>query len=148
MKALTLLMAGVMILLTCTTETKKQPAQLDGTWEVVSWKRVRNDSIIYEFPGKITGSEMKIWSGNKFIFSGHYRRDTLEWDNCGGGTFTLENDHYTENIQYFPNHEVIGNQSKLILKMEGDTITQTWPADEDWQINKTFYNVQKLVKIK
>jgi len=126
----------------CTQQEVKSP--LEGVWQVVSWERMRGDTLVATFGKDFTGSEMKIWSGNYFNFVGQYKADTNVVDNYGGGTYKLNGNRYEENLLY-PNQVTV----KLLLEIKNDTVIQTWPVDENGQIIKTtgLNNVQKLVRM-
>jgi hypothetical protein len=135
-------MVIVLIIGGCTQQEVKSP--LGGVWQVVSWERMRGDTLVATLGKEFTGSEMKIWSGNHFAFVGQYKSDTIVINNYGGGTFKLEGNRYEEYF-LFPNQSTV----KLLLEIKNDTVIQTWPIDENGQIIKTtgLNNVQKLVRM-
>ena len=100
------------------------------------------------FLANYTGSDMKIWAKNYFIFVGRYKRDTTFTDNYGGGTYTLDGNRYQETILYHSIAEWVGNKPKMLLDVKGDSLIQTWPADDNWQINKSNYRIEKYVRLK
>lgn len=128
------------------TQEKKSPNE--GVWKVVSWERTVGDSISWKLPGNFTGSETKIVSNNHFLWVGRYKRDSTYLDNYGGGTCSLDGNHLEESIQYSASQSDVGSKVKLIWELKNDTATQTWPCDENWQINKNHLNIQKWVRIK
>ncbi len=134
----------VMILPGCTS---KKTSPMEGAWQVVSWERTAGDSLMWKFPGSFTGSEIKIWSEGYYSFAGRYKTDTAFVDNCGGGTYRIEGNHYEENVLYFPDQKVVGTTLRLLLEIHNDTLTQTWPVDENWQVIKSEYNIQKLKRL-
>jgi len=127
--------------------TQQQNEPMEGAWQVVSWEQGSADSMVSMFPGIVSGSEMKIWSKNHFAFAGQYKNDSTITDNCGGGTYQLNGIHYEETIMYFPDKSVIGTTIKLLLEIRNDTLIQTWPVDENWEIIKSNYNIQKLNRL-
>jgi len=130
----------------CTQQEIKSPNE--GAWKVVHWIRVTADTLEWEFPVNLTGSEMKVWSKNHFAFAGRYEMDTLSIDNCGGGSYQLDGIHCEESYLYFLNAQaLIGTSQRLLLEVKNDTLIQTWPCDENWQIDKSNYNIQKLVRM-
>ncbi len=134
----------LLILAACKNTEKKN--SLAGSYLTVSYKYYSHDTLKWSFPEMETGSEMKIWSDKNFVFSGTYRKDTTTRDNYGGGTYTLDGDHYTENIQLHSDKSYIGTSIKMLIKINGDTLTQTWPVDENWNISKESHLEQKLVR--
>jgi len=131
-----------LIIGSCTQQEIKSP--LEGVWQVVSWERMRGDTLVATFGKDFTGSEMKIWSGNYFNFVGQYKTDTNVVDNYGGGTYKLDGNRYEENLLY-PDQVTV----KLLLEIRNDTVIQTWPVDENGQIIKTtgLNNMQKLIRM-
>jgi hypothetical protein len=127
------------------TQQKSNP--IEGAWQVVSWQNIAGDSLVWELGVDYIGTEMKIWSKNHFAFAGRYQRDTTFIDNCGGGIYKLHGTHAEENILYFPDQSVVGTTIKLLYELKNDTLIQTWPADENWQVVKSRYNVQKLIRL-
>jgi hypothetical protein len=72
--------------------------------------------------------------------------DTATYDNYGGGTYKLDGTHCEESYLYFGEKSMVGTSQKLLLEIKNDTLIQTWPCDNNWQINKSNYNIQKLVR--
>jgi hypothetical protein len=143
-KIIFLSMVILLIIGSCTQQEVKSP--MEGPWQVVSWQRIAGDTLIWKLGEKLTGTEMKIWSGNYFNFVGRYKMDTAFLDNYGGGTYKLEGTHYEESYLYFVDKTMVGTSQRLLLEIKNDTLTQTWPCDANWQIDKSNYNVQKLTR--
>jgi hypothetical protein len=120
---------------------------IEGAWHVVSWEQMAGDSLISKFTRDYTGSEMKIWSKNHELFVGRYKKDTVFHDNCGGGTYKLDGNRYEETFLYFPDQKIVGTAQRLLLEIKNDTLIQTWPVDENWQVVKSKYNIQKLTRV-
>jgi hypothetical protein len=139
---------GLTLLIIVASCTQKKSSPMDGAWNLVSWEMKMGDSLVSKYQKDFTGSEMKIWTNNHFAFVGRYKSDTTFIDNCGGGTFKIDGTHYEETILYFPNQNAVGTSIKLLLEIKNDTLIQTWPLDENWQLIKANYNIQKLVRFK
>ena len=86
-KAIFLGMLIVLIIGSCNKKEVRSP--YEGAWKVVSWVYIEGDSIAWEFPKTLTGSEITIISKNHFLWGGRYNRDTTFINNWGGGTYTL-----------------------------------------------------------
>jgi hypothetical protein len=140
-----LIIAG--LILSC-TQQKEIKSPIEGVWQVVSWKGMSGDTLIWKLGVDYTGTEIKIWSGNYFNFVGCYTRqkDTTIEDNYGGGTYELEGTHYEESYLYCVEKSWVGTSQKLLLEIKNDTLIQTWPCDKNWQIDKSNYNIQKLIR--
>jgi hypothetical protein len=142
---LSLIIAG--LILSC-TQLKEVKSPIEGAWQVVSWQRIAGDTLNWKLGVDYTGAEIKIWSGNYFNFVGCYTRqgDTTAIDNYGGGTYKLDGTHCEESYLYFVAKSMVGTTQKLLLEIKNDTLIQTWPCDDNWQIDKSNYNIQKLVR--
>jgi len=105
------------------------------------------DSLTFEFPGSTTGSDIKMWTENHFLTVGRFQMDTTFIDNGVGGTYTLDGNQYEETILYMPGQNGTGQKIKMLLELRNDTLIQTWPVDENGQIDKTNYSVEKYIRL-
>jgi hypothetical protein len=128
----------------CTKQEVK--SSYEGTWKVVSWIAMEGDSLTWEFPGTYTGSEISIIAKNHFLWAGRYKKDTTFVDNWGGGTYTLDGNRLEDAFLYCVDQSMVGTKRKLLLEIKNDTLTYSWPCDENWQVMKDKHYVQKLVK--
>jgi len=136
------------IVLSC-NPNKKQHRQIDGAWSLVYYKSVAPDTIIGRYVGKdVIGSQTKVWSEGHFVFVGRFKVGEKEIDNYGGGSYTLEGNQYIETIMYHTNKQWIGMKPKMLIEIKGDTLCQTWPVKDNWQVDKTSYTIEKYVKLK
>lgn len=135
------------ILLGCKQVDVTTSNPVEGAWQVVSWQNFAGDSLVMELGKNFVGTEMKVWSKSHFAFAGRYKRDTTFIDNCGGGSYKLNGTHAEENIMYFPNQSTVGTTIKLLYEIKNDTLIQTFPVDENWQIDKSNYSIQKLIRL-
>jgi hypothetical protein len=133
------------LILSC-TQQKEEKSTIEGAWQVVSWLSIAGDTVEAELGKTFTGTEMKIWSKTCFNFVGYYDLDTIMYDNYGGGTYKLDGTHGEENYLYFSAKSMIGTSQKLLLEIKNDTLIQTWPCDNNWQIDKSNYRIQKLIR--
>lgn len=131
----------------CTQQEKKSP--IEGPWQVVSWQSIAGDTLQWKLGVDYTGNEIKSWSKSHFLFVGRYerKRDTTFIDNYGGGTYKLHGTHCDESYIYFGVQKMVGTSQRLLLEIKNDTLIQSWPCDENWQIDKSNYNIQKLVRV-
>jgi hypothetical protein len=104
--------------------------------------------VVGRYIGKdVVGSQIKVWSQNHFVFVGRFIVNDKILDNYGGGTYTLEGSQYIETIVYHKNHHWINSKPRMLLEIKGDTLYQTWPVNDMWQINKYDYTVEKYVRL-
>lgn len=123
-----------------------QTKSMQGAWKVVSLEHRSGDSLLYKLDNVNIGNELKIWSKKYFNFVGRYKTDTTFYDNFGSGTYTLNGNHYEENLIDNSDRNFAGKKIRILLERKNDTIIQIWPADANWNIIKKNYYIQKLVK--
>jgi len=142
---ISLIMAG--IILGC-TQQEDTISPIEGAWQVVSWQSIAGDTLAMELGADYTGTEIKIWSEKYFNFVGYYTSlsDSTVVDNYGGGSYTLDGTHCEESYLYFSAKSMVGTTQKLLLEIRNDTLIQTWPCDDNWQIDQSNYNIQKLTR--
>jgi len=52
-----------------------------------------------------------------------------------------------ENVIYHANKEYVGTKVRLLLEIRNDTLTQSYPADENWKLSEK-YSIEKYVRVK
>ncbi|MEX1140133.1 MAG: hypothetical protein WEF53_12375 [Bacteroidota bacterium] len=133
-----------MVIVACTPQ-KTSPVQ--GAWKMVSATFVRNDSLIVDFPGKWTGSNIKMWSKEHVVFVGRFKSDTTLFDIYGGGRYELQGNRYEEIVQYHGVASAVGDTFKMLLEITNDTLAQTWPLPDNGVIDKSNYRQEKYVRL-
>ena len=125
----------------CTQEKK---SSIEG-----SWKAVYGKWIAYEetFPVEIRGEQIKMFSENHYIFVGKFVLDTLIVNNYGYGTYKLDGNKFEEVVRLHANESRIGKTIRILIEVKNDTLTQYWPADENWNLPQE-YSVEKYVRMK
>ena len=143
---LTLLFCLIILLVmgSCTQE-KKSP--MEGAWKLAYEYEVSGDNSTLLFPGTSNGSEIKMWSGNRWALVGVFIEDSTLTDNFGGGRFTLEGTNYQEIVEYHSATEYLGQTVKLYLEIKSDTLTQIWPVDDNGEIIRSHYYIEKWVRM-
>jgi hypothetical protein len=136
------------IFMSC-SPNEKQHRKIDGAWSLVYYKTIAKDTVVGRYIGKdVLGSQVKVWSNEHFVFVGRFKVGTQLIDNYGGGTYTLEGSQYIETILYHINKQWIGTQPKMLVEIKGDTLSQTWPVNNTWQVDKNNYTIEKYVRLK
>jgi hypothetical protein len=64
-----------------------------------------------------------------------------------GASYTLEGSHLEETILYFPNPEMVGNKVKQIIELRNDTLIKSYPCDDNWELSKSGYMIEKFVRL-
>lgn len=121
-----------------------------GAWQLVYARHMAGDSVITDFPGNIQGAQIKIWSEKNFFFAGSRKilPDTVSEDTYGGGTYKLVDNKYQETVLYHFNKLAEHKIFNMILEIKDDTLTQTWPVDQNGKIIRANYYIEKYVRIK
>jgi hypothetical protein len=127
------LFLGLLLILSCNVEVKKEirdseNLSLVGTWALVSGQTIiKNDTIFADYT---KGKKMiKIINATHFAFLRHdlnHGKDSTTADYAaGGGTYTLVGDEYTENLEYFNDRNWEGHTFHFKVRVSNDTLIQT-----------------------
>jgi hypothetical protein len=117
-----------LFLLACDRE--ERPA-IEGAWELVSSTWQSGDSVVFSFPDKVKGSDMKFFVDGHFAFVGKFEMDTTIMNSFGGGTFTLDGENYVEHIRYHDYPAAVGKTMYFTLAIKGDTLIQKGPVKQE-----------------
>ena len=127
---------------------KKKSPDIEGAWKLVHYQTNKGDSIFVEFPGKNDMDMIKIWSGNHFMCVGRSKIDTTVSDMYGTGTFKLEGNKYVENVRILFYKPWEGKTIKMTIEIKNDTLIQTYPVDDNGQMDKSWAWIEKYVRIR
>jgi hypothetical protein len=117
--------------------------KVEGTWELVSAKWYYPDSSMAEFPNSEYDREVKIIGKTHFLF---IRQDTTnkELYFSGGGTYTFEENKYTETLNLLSWEGDMGSVATYDCEFrdsmwivtgpvgEGDKLP-SWKLHEEWK---------------
>ena len=115
MKKILLLCLIIPMLIGSCTQEKTSP--MEGAWKLAYEYEVKGESSTLLFPGVSQGSEIKMWSGDRWALVGVFIQDSTVTDNFGGGKFTLEGTNYQEIVEYHSATEYLGQTVKLYLEI-------------------------------
>jgi len=127
---------------------REKTSPMEGAWKLAHEYEISGDSTTLLFPGTSKGSEIKMWSGDRWALVGVFIQDSTLTDNFGGGKFTLDGTNYQEIVKYHSAKEYLGQTVKLHLEIRGDTLTQIWPVDDKGEIIKSHYHMEKWLRMK
>ena len=144
MKKILLLCLMIPMLLGSCTQELTSP--MEGAWKLAYEYEVKGESSTILFPGVSQGSEIKMWSGDRWALVGVFIEDSTITDNFGGGKFTLEGTNYQEIVGYHSAKKYLGQTVKLFLEIKNDTLTQIWPVDENGEPDKNLHYMEKWVR--
>lgn len=133
-----------MIIVSCAQQKR---SWVEGAWKLVHQTSTVRDTLIFIFPDKYKGSDIKIWSKEYVLYVGQFKSDTSIINGYGGGPYKLEGNRYEENIQFFSVPSEIGKTVKMLLEIKNDTLIQTWPVGDNGQIDKSNFRQQKYVRL-
>jgi hypothetical protein len=125
-------LAAVFLALSQTNGSHVKKSQLDGTWELVSGQQLPKGA-----------RDIKIISEGHFIFVA-YDTEKGKPLYTGGGTYIQNGSSYTEHID-FASDEIsaglIGKDQPFIVKVDGDTFTQTGTLSNRKGLSETWKRV-------
>lgn len=142
------LLFSLMIPLVLGDCTREKTAPMEGAWKLAFEFEVSGDQRTQLYPGSSKGSEIKMWSGDRWALVGVFIEDSTVTDNFGGGKFTLEGTSYREIVEYHSATEYLGQTVKLYLEIKNDTLTQIWPVDELGEPVRSHHYMEKWVRFK
>jgi hypothetical protein len=145
MKASIFLFSLMLLFIISCTQPAKSP--IEGSWQLVSGKWMDGDSLLGEFPGKFTVSDIKMWSKGHFLFVGQFKSDTTIMDNYGGGTYKIEGNQYEETLQFHVWKSAVGTTVKMLVEIKNDTLIQTWPVGANGQVDKNNFSQEKYIRL-
>lgn len=142
-----LLLCLLLIIFSLGVYSQNQKLNLQGAWKLISYQEIENGKISNAFPGYATIDEVKIWSGNYVMFVSHYKSKKHDNDDYGSGTWKTEANKYEE-LFTITNYSRIKNQPlRLKLEMKGDTLVQTFPLNEKFEVDSYTRYISKYLKI-
>ena len=142
-KKLLLCLVIPLILGSCTQESA---SPMEGAWKLAFEYEFTDGNRTILYPGANPGSEIKLWSGDRWALVGAFLEDSLISDVFAGGKFTLEGTDYREIVEFHSAPEYLGQTVKLWLEIRDDTLTQIWPVDENGEPIQSQYYMEKWVK--
>ena len=146
-----LFLVFLIILLSCTEKSKKEPANSDaislkGTWKLLTGVLIeKGDTIITDYTKD--RSFIKIINETHFSFLQHtLRKDTTDFS-AGGGRYTLNGNNYTEHLEYCSAKEWEGHDFSFTITFNGDTLVQSGVEKIEAQgIDRI--NIEKYIRYK
>ncbi len=140
--------AAVTLCLILQSCSREEPSPVEGTWRLAYEYEVTGESSNCIFPAESRGSELKMWTGNRWSLVGIFIEDTVITDNYAGGTYTLEGNDYKEMVEFHSAPEYLGQTVPLFMEIRNDTLIQIWPVDEHGNPVAEHHYVEKWVRMK
>lgn len=132
----------------CACKRHDSPS-LQGTWELISATSTEKDSTFSTFNSKV--KMIKIINTSHFAFLSHditgAKDSTIAAYTAGGGTYTLKDSIYTENLEYFSDPQWENHKFEFVVKIQNDTLVQKG-VEKLEQLGIDRIIVEKYVRVK
>ncbi|MBD2701828.1 hypothetical protein IC229_14345 [Spirosoma sp. BT702] len=124
-KTLRILLVAIVGLAGC--QTKQTNVPIIGTWELVSATTIEGDTTFSTFDA--SHKMIKIINETHFAFLNHKIRPEKDTTSAneftgGGGTYSLVDSNYTENLDYFVDKAWENHRFQFVVSFDGDTLVQ------------------------
>ena len=137
-----ILLAVIFSLLSFKTEKTK----LNGTWKIVSQEYIRNGVSTIEVKNE-NNSGLKTWSDSYYRFVSSQINGSMISNSFGGGKYELSGSEYTEYCEYHVAPNYHGRILKLYLEINGDTLMQVSPCDDNFNYDINNCTIEKYVRV-
>jgi hypothetical protein len=128
--------------------SKPSPDLLEGTWQLIKGTLIeKGDTIVTDYTKNI--SFIKIINDSHFAFLQHdlnKGQDSSAVFVSGGGHYSLNDNIYTEHLEYCSARNWEGNDFKFTISIKADTLIQTGVEKvESEGVNRV--NIEKYIKV-
>ena len=127
------------------TQPVVQKNPMEGAWKMIHMKFISDGKVLYEMPGNVKMDQVKMWTAGNFMFVGKYTMDTITDNNFGRGTYTMDS-IYVEHVINMNGNDVT-TVYRMSMEISNDTLTQTWPLDENGNFDEDNVNVEVYVRL-
>ena len=131
-----------------TAAQSKQTNPFEGNWELLSTTGTYPDDkgglVNASFKKDSKNYHMKLIHNNYFMFTGQEMINGVETPSYGYGTYTFEDNIYTEHIIYHVAKDAIGTSPSFEMTVNGDTLVQKGPLkigdfkDVNYEFTETY----------
>ena len=136
------------ILFSCSPQ-KKTDSSLMGTWRLLSETKIQGKDTTFS-PASADQEMLKIINATHFAFLRHdlnQGKDSAAMFVAGGGTYKLDGDQYTENLDYCNFREWEKNSFHFTVTIQGDTLVQQG-VEKIERLNVDRIIIEKYLRIK
>ena len=122
---------------------------IQGTWKLLSGTLIeKGDTVVTDYT-KAT-EFIKIINSTHFAFISHdinKGKDSTASFSAGGGKYSLQDNQYTEHLEYCNDRQWEGNDFQFTITINNDTLTQQGLEKID-SIGVNRINIEKYVRVK
>ena len=150
-----ILSALIMVMFIACTENQepepvsKQNVPITGTWKLLSGTLIeKGDTVVTEYNS--TSSFIKIINDSHFAFLHHdltKGKDTPAVFSAGGGTYSIDNERYTEHLEYCTARNWEGHDFTFTVSISNDTLIQSGIEKIEAE-GVDRMNIEKYVRVK
>ncbi len=149
MKILKIIIIISIVIISCKGRESIEPLNsVEGTWKLITGTLIENgDTTVTDYQTGV--SFIKILNKSHFAFLQHdltKGRDSDAVFVAGGGRYTLNNDSYTEHLEYCSARGWEGNNFNFTISIKGDTLIQTGVEKVD-SLGINRLNIEKYVRL-
>lgn len=133
----------------CNSNHQKTENQLEGTWQLVSSTIIENgDTTVTNYDSQ--QSMIKIINQSHFAFLNHDLNkgaDSTASFMAGGGVYTLNENQYTEYLEYCSAREWEGNTFEFEVFFEGENVLVQQGVEKIPELGVDRYNIERYTRI-
>ncbi len=133
----------------CNSNQQKTENQLEGTWQLVSSTIIENgDTTVTDCDSQ--QRMIKIINQSHFAFLNHDLNkgaDSTASFMAGGGVYTLNENQYTEYLEYCSAREWEGNTFEFEVFFEGENVLVQQGVEKIPELGVDRYNIERYTRI-
>lgn len=124
----------------------QQKNSIEGAWDMLSQKVFWGDTT-YSMEKDEANHQLKMMCDNHFTFVGQFVSNNDTSNMYGGGTYSLNNNVYTENCDYHAAKWLVGTSRSYEISVHSDTLVLKGPIGGGnhngikWSLIETYIRV-------
>ncbi len=107
-----------------------------------------NGRTYVSFPtATATGSQHKVWTDTKWMWSATYEDETGSMEGFGGGSYTLDGKQYVEHVEFITAEAYENQTLEMEMEFVDDTLIQSYnPFNEEGQLVDNMLVIEKYIR--
>lgn len=144
-KILVLMLAAILVTCGC---NRKKGAFPQGAWTMVQILVEENGKTYVSFPtATATGSQHKVWTDSKWMWTATYEDETGSMEGFGGGSYTLDGKQYVEHVEFITAEAYENQTLEMEMEFVDDTLIQSYnPFNEQGQLVDDMLVIEKYIR--